>query len=711
MPCCATRECRNDIQVRKLIADPPLHAGPFLMYINADPLTFDWKGSVLFLAKKSAQPPTLRVECLSQSHSQISIVTEQLADVGPYQVYKWIMTIAQSDATMHMQYTIRHGDWQTQNIFLVAGKFESWRWAMVSCNGLSHTSGYEGYAEKYYGICGMWADLTRQHHESKFHVLMGLGDQIYMDCAWEHCNALDKWTRISSRSKREGMEVPPGMKEEVEQWILFFYLQHFGESYFRDALAKIPYMMQAGDHDFVDGFGSYPEPLERCPVMQMYRRVVTKFYLLFQHQCGQIISSSESRAPNDEVKIHILPPTPTNTDDVPVAQEETKELFVPAPIHLKPLSEDSSPLLDPSKKPAGVAPIWANVTTSAHKEPFFGVAGFNFIKTLGQRVRVLGLDTRLERDRKQVICPETYDMIFDRLTRSFEESTVKPDHLIVVAEIPFIASNLRAVEKCFDGFSRLRRTACISAITRPFTCFKNIGFPFAEPVLMTDMIDRWNSSYHLEERNRLIKRLQKWCLATHVRITLLSGDIHMAALGKFATPSDSTDYKRRHYENRMLTPFDAQNDHKLMYQIVTSAIGNVPPPKWLLAMFHLLDKTNYIDDPEMGRTMVRHLPVFTRRTNGHLFGKRTTKFMGLRNWCAGEYFEEDRNMSFNLYVELFLGAGQCMPFNIRIPPLAVAVHCVPHLKESAPVKKEAQKKAEEPAKKEEATAPAAAKAD
>lgn len=42
---------------------------------------------------------------------------------------------------------------------------------------------------------------------------------------------------------------------------------------------------------------------------------------------------------------------------------------------------------------------------------------------------------------------------------------------------------------------------------------------------------------HKRERNALIERLQNFAAEKHVRITILSGDVHLAAVGRFYTTS------------------------------------------------------------------------------------------------------------------------------------------------------------------------------
>lgn len=38
---------------------------------------------------------------------------------------------------------------------------------------------------------------------------------------------------------------------------------------------------------------------------------------------------------------------------------------------------------------------------------------------------------------------------------------------------------------------------------------------------------------HKEERNKLVQRLQGFAARKHVRITILSGDVHLACVGRF----------------------------------------------------------------------------------------------------------------------------------------------------------------------------------
>ena len=81
--------------------------------------------------------------------------------------------------------------------------------------------------------------------------------------------------------------------------------------------------------------------------------------------------------------------------------------------------------------------------------------------------------------------------------------------------------------------------------------------------LLDDLDDHYTARTHKRERNLLIERLQTVCAEFSVRLTILGGDVHLAALGRF-------------YSNPNLhIPVEA--DHRYMVNVVSSAITNKPP--------------------------------------------------------------------------------------------------------------------------------------
>jgi hypothetical protein len=83
--------------------------------------------------------------------------------------------------------------------------------------------------------------------------------------------------------------------------------------------------------------------------------------------------------------------------------------------------------------------------------------------------------------------------------------------------------------------------------------------------LLDDLNDHWCANNHKKERNWLVLECQKLVLEMNARLTFLSGDVHLAAVGCLFT----------HKKTKKLEPAE---DHRYMLNIVTSAIVVCPPP-------------------------------------------------------------------------------------------------------------------------------------
>jgi len=112
--------------------------------------------------------------------------------------------------------------------------------------------------------------------------------------------------------------------------------------------------------------------------------------------------------------------------------------------------------------------------------------------------------------------------------------------------------------------------------------------------LLDDLDDHYTARTHKKERNRLVHRLQGICAEFSVRITILGGDVHLAALGRFYS------------KPKLHVP--VENDYRYMVNVVSSAIVNKPPPG---AVANLLSRRNKI----------HHLDHHTDETLFKLFDK------------------------------------------------------------------------------------------
>lgn len=95
--------------------------------------------------------------------------------------------------------------------------------------------------------------------------------------------------------------------------------------------------------------------------------------------------------------------------------------------------------------------------------------------------------------------------------------------------------------------------------------------------LLDDLDDHYTAKTHKVERRQIIEQLQELAAEFSVRVTILGGDVHLAALGRFY---GNPDLKR-----------PVEEDNTYMANIISSAIVNKPPPQ---AVANLLARRNKI---------------------------------------------------------------------------------------------------------------------
>jgi hypothetical protein len=108
--------------------------------------------------------------------------------------------------------------------------------------------------------------------------------------------------------------------------------------------------------------------------------------------------------------------------------------------------------------------------------------------------------------------------------------------------------------------------------------------------LLDDLDDHYTARTHKKERHFLVDQLQALASEFSVRISILGGDVHLAAVGRF-------------YSNLKLN-IPISGDHRYMANIISSAIVNKPPPQ---AVANLLARRNKIHhfDQNTDETLIR----------------------------------------------------------------------------------------------------------
>ncbi|KAJ1660599.1 hypothetical protein IWQ61_000493 [Dispira simplex] len=282
------------------------------------------------------------------------------------------------------------------------------------------------------------------------------------------------------------------------------------------------------------------------------------------------------------------------------------------------------------------------VTLAPHHQ-LFGSGGFSWLKHVGSTTALLGIDTRFERNLEQVVTPASYDLIFQNLQNHLSNEC---RHLVVILGVPIVYPRLTAAE---GALSALANTAVGSILVKTGAVSGQLN-EFGEPELLDDLNDHWTAKIHMDERATLVQRLQQFAQSRAIRVTFLSGDVHCCGAGKFYT-KPKKDVTLPH--NR---------DHRLMYQVISSAIMNAPPPLALLRTLHVTSSTNVFDK----MTEERMVELFERDVDDTNLVNR--KLMGRRNYCTANFDGGSGDLVFVINVET-LDHRTTVPYPIHVPLL------------------------------------------
>jgi len=447
-----------------------------------------------------------------------------------------------------------------------------------SCNGFS-----VGTDEDFWSGPALWNDVLRTHEQRPFHVMVGGGDQIYNDGVRVH-GPLKSWTDIKNPHTRRSFPFDNNMRAACDQFYYENYVRWYSTEPFASANAAIPQINIWDDHDIIDGFGSYTDHFMRCPVFRGIGGVSFKYYCLFQH--------------------HTAPPISTFTTDAP----QTMHAGANGTAQADPRQTEGCYVY----KRTADDPSWIVGRTPG---PYVEERSRSLYMRLGRRIAFCGIDARTERTRRQVNYPDTYNLIFDRLEREITAANGDIKHLILLLGVPIAYPRLAWLENMLSS----PIIAPIRLLNKRFGVAGGFFNNFDGGVdLLDDLDDHYTSKLHKDERRDLIVRLQALSLKYMVRVTILGGDVHLAAVGRF-------------YSNEMHTD-SAEHDPRYMANIISSAITNKPPPK---AVANLLARRNKIHHLKDGNTDETLLPMFNEQPGGVMKSAANNKCtMPSRNYAC-----------------------------------------------------------------------------
>ncbi|KAI9790513.1 MAG: hypothetical protein M1816_005020 [Peltula sp. TS41687] len=422
--------------------------------------------------------------------------------------------------------------------FFVPSKDQSMRVMFHSCNGFSvgvNQSDWSGPA--------LWNDVLRVHEEKPFHVMIGGGDQIYNDSV-RVSGPLKEWTAIKNPSRRRQYPFREDLRAQCDEFYFQNYVRWYTTEPFATANGQIPQINIWDDHDIIDGFGSYTDDFMMCHVFRGIGGVAQKYYLLFQH--------------------HQAPPVSTFTTDAP--QTQAPQGAGPDPVQLQGTFTYQG---EPDDR---------SYIIGARPGPYVAERSRSMFTRLGKRMAFLGIDARTERTRHQINYPDTYDLLFRRLDSELTAARGEIKHVLMLLGVPIAYPRLIWLENIL----RSPIIGPIRFLNKRFGVAEGFFNKFDEEVdLLDDLDDHYTARQHKPERKELILRLQEASYRHNVRITILSGDVHLAALGRF-------------YSNQRLE-IPVRNDHRYMVNVVSSAITNKPPPEAVANMLARRNRIHHLD--------------------------------------------------------------------------------------------------------------------
>ncbi|KAK8161131.1 hypothetical protein BKA80DRAFT_344222 [Phyllosticta citrichinensis] len=462
-------------------------------------------------------------------------------------------------------------------VFAVPAISQSMRILFHSCNGFSVGTDVDAWSGP-----ALWNDVLRNHDQKPFHVMLGGGDQIYNDGVRVD-GPLRNWTEISNPKKRQHFPFDEDMRDRCDEYYFKNYVRWYNTKPFADANGQIPQLNVWDDHDIIDGFGSYTDHFMRCAVFRGVGGVAHKYYMLFQQ--------------------HLAPPKSTFTTDSPKTVEPGADGTPADPVQMR----DTFVAEEPEDEEAYII--------GDKPGPYVEERSRSLYAQLGARIAFLGIDARTERTRHQVNYPDTYNKIFARMEKEFATNR-EIKHLVLLLGVPIAYPRLQWLENVLQS----PLIAPIRLLNKRFGVAGSLFNHFDGQVdILDDLDDHYTAHNHKAERKELILRLQDLAKKYSVRVTILGGDVHLCAFGRF-------------YSKPSLQ-IPTERDHRYMVNIVSSAITNKPPPQPVANLLARRNKIHHLDSS----TDETLLELFDRQPGFSADGKdekNVGRKSGEKNFCT-----------------------------------------------------------------------------
>ncbi|KAG1654831.1 hypothetical protein FOA52_006716 [Chlamydomonas sp. UWO 241] len=248
----------------------------------------------------------------------------------------------------------------------------------------------------------------------------------------------------------------------------------------------------------------------------------------------------------------------------------------------------------------------ATPETIASSNGVFGGNSWNCVTAFGPTLAVVVLDARSERTLKHCCTDESYSLLQARLATL--PSTIQ--HVAVIAGVPLIYPHVPFAESCMGAVSAKTCFGKSSQYVMGKTGVLNDLYnAFGEIELLDDLVDHWSSPVRVSEKRRLLAMVQEIALKRSLRFTFVSGDVHVAGYAKFSS--------KKAPNGGLL------KDHRYMPQIISSAIGNNPPPMGVVRTLQLFASEHKVTESTVEQMLhLTHARVLKNQRNWALVEQR-----------------------------------------------------------------------------------------
>lgn len=434
------------------------------------------------------------------------------------------------------------------------------------CNGFSLATDTTDYANS------LWYDVMDQHKDIHYHVAIGGGDQLYCDKVKLVSQELQEWLEESNPLKKVNAPFTDSLAKSLEKYYLNAYIGWFGQGHWKGTNGKT---LQ----------GVFPLALASIPTINIYDdHDVIDGYGTYKHET-------------------------MNTNVFKGLGKVAFKYYMLFQHHTAPHEDHHDER------------SWI---FGAQPGPYMEeLAHSNYVR-LGREIGFLGLDCRTERKRDQVMTQALYQLVFKRIQQEIDEAQGEIKHFLVLLGVPIAYPRLVWLEKLLT----LRALAPIRTLAQKGIIAQGLVNEFDGSVeVLDDLEDHWCASHHKKERNWLVGKLQEFGARNGVRVTILSGDVHLAAVGRFKLRIHKHTVRLKKIEaNEQILQLPEQ-DPRLMLNVISLAITNAPPPGGMATLLQKRSKVHKFDR-NTDEDVVR---LFSTDVDG--LSRDNDMFNNRRNWA------------------------------------------------------------------------------